>query len=899
MDDILIHVGQKRRSGRYPWGTGENPFQHESWYKFLSDYKALRDRGLSEVDIANNFEMTTTQLRNQITYSTAEQRASERDAIQYWKEQGHTNTEIGKRLGISEGSVRNRLAPPRTDRVPRKTQLENIEKAILKGIEKTGHLDVGVGVEIQLGVSRSTFNAVVNHLVDKMGWNIHRIQIQRLSDENKKTTVKTLSKEPDYVKVLKDSDKIVNLDMQSEDRMMTEAKPLKQPALIDRSRIMVRYAEDGGADKDGLIELRPGVEDLDLKNSRYAQVRMGVECDLYMKGMAAYSQEKLPKGIDIVYNVTKKRGSSDSDVFKKMETDVEDRSNPESLFGTNISKQNEQATLNIINEEGDWDTWSTTISSQFLSKQPYNLIRERLGATHEELVNEYKELSSLTNPVVKKYMLEKYSDGLDSKARYLKAKGLPGTKNHVLLPMPEMRANEVYAPNYKTGDRVALVRHPHGGIFEIPDLVVNNNIKKAREMIGTDSPDAIVIHPSVAKKLSGADFDGDTVLVIPNNPGKIKSSRSLKELRNFEPNEYKITDPNHPAIIDKKNMKTIQPHVKETQMGVVSNLITDMTIKGASDTEIAKAVRHSMVIIDSEKHGLDWKQSAIDNNISSLSKKYTTRLNPKIGRDDQGASTIISRSKRNIDLKAPQKAIELARDHVYKDGSGRVKKGLSVEEIAKELGTGPEIVKGYLEGKPFNPSLLSSGSAKEEEYVKYVNRLISLQNETTKQVQTIKNPKKNTDAAKVYAPEVQSLDNKLNVALSNAPRERQAQILSNTLYYSNIKPGMDKDDLKKLKSRSLAQARSQVGAKRTPVEITDTEWEAIQAGAVSATRVSDILKNTNLDRIRELATPRQLTMTPAKANRAQALLNNGLTYAEVAQAMGVSATSIRKAIEEL
>ena len=27
-DDILIHYGMPRRSGRYPWGSGEDPYQH-------------------------------------------------------------------------------------------------------------------------------------------------------------------------------------------------------------------------------------------------------------------------------------------------------------------------------------------------------------------------------------------------------------------------------------------------------------------------------------------------------------------------------------------------------------------------------------------------------------------------------------------------------------------------------------------------------------------------------------------------------------------------------------------------------------------------------------------------------------------------------------------------------
>src|SRR5699024_10279086 len=268
------------------------------------------------------------------------------------------------------------------------------------------------------------------------------------------------------------------------------------------------------------------------------------------------------------------------------------------------------------------------MSSQFLSKQPSNLIKDRLDVTFNSIKKEYDELLSLTNPIVKKYLLEKFTDGLDSKARHLKAQGLPGTKNHVILPVVDMKPNEIYAPKYRNGEKVVLVRHPHGGIFEIPDLVVNNKNKTARKMIGTDSPDGVAIHPSVAHKLSGADFDGDTVLVIPNSRGQIKTSRSLKELENFEPNQYKV---NYPTISD---------DLKQTQMEIVSNLITDMTIKGASQSELARAVKHSMVVIDSEKHQLDWKQSARDNGISALRRKYQSRENPKTGKKGIGASTL-------------------------------------------------------------------------------------------------------------------------------------------------------------------------------------------------------------------------------------------------------------------
>ncbi len=50
-----------------------------------------------------------------------------------------------------------------------------------------------------------------------------------------------------------------------------------------------------------------------------------------------------------------------------------------------------------------------------------------------------------------------------------------------------------------------------------------------------NAPDAIGINPKVAQKLSGADFDGDAVIVIPNHNGLVKTSASLEGLKNFDP----------------------------------------------------------------------------------------------------------------------------------------------------------------------------------------------------------------------------------------------------------------------------------------------------------------------------------------------------------------------------
>ena len=50
-EDELMHEGVKRRSGRYPWGSGEDPYQHEDFYKRYLD---LKNSGFTEKEIADS-----------------------------------------------------------------------------------------------------------------------------------------------------------------------------------------------------------------------------------------------------------------------------------------------------------------------------------------------------------------------------------------------------------------------------------------------------------------------------------------------------------------------------------------------------------------------------------------------------------------------------------------------------------------------------------------------------------------------------------------------------------------------------------------------------------------------------------------------------------------------------
>ena len=892
--DSLKHYGMPRRSGRYPWGSGENPYQ--SMKTFQSMVRDSKKAGMTEKEIAEANNMTTTQLRARISIADDEIRKADIATVLRLKNKGYSNVAIGKQMGIPESTVRNYLKP---DAQMKTGQIMKNADTLADQVTRRGYLDVGAGVEKHMGISKDKLNTTLEVLKDR-GYEVHSLKVQQLGT-GKYTTLKVLAPPgTDFATVSKNRDKIQIPNVYTEDGGKT-IRSIEPPRNVDSKRIKINYAEDGGTEKDGVIELRRGVDDISLGKAKYAQVRIAVDGTHYLKGMAVYSDD-MPPGKDIVFNTNKHKGTpmlsedKDNSVLKpmKFKNGKLDTENP---FGASIRRDDELllaqrhyvdkngkeqlSSLNIVNEEGDWGKWSKNLPSQFLSKQYPFLAQRQLGLTYSQKKEEYDEIMSLTNPIIKKKMLDSFADECDSAATHLKAAALPKQRTHVILPFPNMPDNEIYAPNYKNGEQVALVRFPHGGTFEIPQLKVNNNHVAANKII-KQAPDAVGINSKVAERLSGADFDGDTVLVIPLKNQKLKITSPLEGLKDFDP---KSAYPGYPG------MKRMTKAGKEQQMGVVSNLITDMTIKGADVNEIARAVRHSMVVIDAEKHGLNYKKSMVDNGIAELKKKYQ-------GGANRGASTLISKASSEV-------YVPTYKEHRNPDGTvtreptGKLTKNRKGEMVPALTKTTRMMETFYGKNAPKDAKALSSGTRMEEIYANHANRLMNLAQESRKASMAIKPYKISSSAKEVYAKEVASLKYKLDEALKNAPLERKAQLIANKKVQIRIQddPDMESDKKKKIRGQELNRARSQVGAKKHLVEITDREWEAIQAHAISSSVLGSIMANTDLDKLKQLATPRtQLTMTSAKTSRAKSMLNAGYTQADVAEALGVSVTTLMNAI---
>lgn len=922
--DELMHYGMPRRSGRYPWGSGKDPYQHCT--DFLSRIKYLSDNGVSDEDIAKSMGLTkqqfeteksfaivndmmkqgksekeiadalgttTTKVRLQKTMIKDGHRAVEVEIAKELRDQGYSLNQIAKQMGYkNDSSVRSLLNAESESRMK---QAEKTAEFLRKQVDEKGMIDVGTGVERELGISREKLNQAIM-MLELEGYQQFGGGVSQVNNPGKQTNLKVLAAPDKQWKDMYDYQNIHSItEYHSGDDGQT-FETFKYPASMDSKRLAIRYAEQGGIEKDGLVEIRRGCPDLDLGGSNYAQVRIMVDGTHYIKGMAVYSDD-LPAGVDVMFNTNKGSNKSKLEVLKPIKDD------PDNPFGSLIkaggqsyyTDKNGNKQLSLINkraEEGDWGEWADKLPSQFLSKQNLKLVKQQLGIAAADKQAEFDEIMSLTNPTVKKALLKSFSDDCDSSAVHLQAAALPGQKYQVILPVPSMKDTEVYAPNFENGSKVALIRYPHGGLFEIPILTVNNKQKDAEKMIGKNALDAVCINSKVAERLSGADFDGDTVMVIPTGKGNvnISSKPPLKELEGFDPKMQ------YPEIPGMKYMNNTQ-----TEMGKISNLITDMTLLGASDQELARAVKHSMVVIDAAKHKLNYKQSEKDNNIAELKRKYQGHIDEN-GNYKEGAGTIISRAKGQqsvlkrqgspkIDPETGKQSWDVADDLTYEKKVVNPKTG----EVTYKTVTKTQRSTKMFETDDAFTLVSKARNPKEIAYAEYANKMKALGNEARKAMVNTPDIPYSPEARAKYEHEVARLVAALNVAEKNAPKERQAQVIANAAVQAKrqANPDMTNKEIKKAGQQALDKARRQVGAKKELITISDKEWEAIQAGAISPNRLQKILNNADMDVVKQKAMPRSTsTLSPAKLAHISTLKASGYTNEQIAKKLGVSTSTI-------
>ena len=925
-EDILMHYGMPRRSGRYPWGSGDDPYQHNR--DFLSRVEEMRKEGFIFTDdtgktytgdtaIAKSLGLSTTQFRTEIGIAKDQRRMLNVARAQSLKSDGLSTSEIGRKMGVNESTVRSWLDEKS------KARMEEAQKTadfLKEQVNQKRMVDVGTGVERELGISKEKLNQAI-YILEREGYGCYSGGIPQVTNPGQQTTQRVLcapdikpkgnAKAPseiyDYENVHSLTDYVSHDGGETFDRFV-------YPKSMDSKRLMIRYAEDGGIQKDGIVELRRGVDDLSLGDARYSQVRILVDDKKYIKGMAVYS-DNMPDGVDVIFNTNKSKDVAKMDVLKDIKSD------PDNPFGSLIKAGGQSyyydkdgnRQLSLINkraDQGDWDEWSNGLPSQFLGKQSLSMAKKQLNLAKIDKLAEYDEICSLTNPTIKKHLLEEFASNCDSAAVHLKAAALPGQKYHVIIPITSLKDNEVYAPGYKEGSKLALIRYPHGGTFEIPILTVTHKNPTAKEVIGLDAIDAVGINHKIAERLSGADFDGDTVMCIPTHDSggrvKITSTPPLKGLEGFDP---KASYPEREGMTYMKNPKTGKDST-QMQMGIISNLITDMTLAGASNDELARAVRHSMVVIDAAKHKLDYKQSEIDNNIAALKKDYQRRVDADGNEHYGGAGTILSRAKGETTVLKRQGSPKVnikGTDHYdpsKPEGSLLYK---TADDVSYQVTTkSGKVVTKYRTQKSTKMAETDDAYAlvsdarhpMELVYAEYANSMKALANQARKEMTNTGKIEYSSSAKDTYRTEVSSLMTKLNDALKNSPREREAQRRANAEVQAKkaADENLSKKDIKKASQQAISKYREEVSSvsrSARSIIITDREWEAIQAGAISENKLKQILNNADVDTLRQRATPRATTtLSQAKINKIQAMRDSNHSLAEIARACGVSTSTV-------
>lgn len=905
--NILEHYGTKRHSGRYPWGSGDNPYQHSG--DFLSRVKELKKKGLSEKDILetiNNslpdeYKMGLTEFRVAQRTATHERQALEYDKIRALKEDGLGWKEIGDKLGMSESSVRSKYNGSISKKEQRAVNIANTLKA---EVDKKGIIDISEGANSVLGITQTELDEAAYKLEAEYGYKRYGVGIKQPTNPRQQTNITVLAKpEFDQKYAYQHQDQIDSLgDYHSDDGGETFTK-LQRPASLDSNRVAIRYGDEGGLDKDGVMEIRRGVPDLDLGKSHYAQVRILVDGDHYLKGMAVYSDD-LPDGVDVMFNTNKPSGTPKMKVLKEAKADPDNpfgaaiKANGQSMYIGDDGKEH-LSPINKLKEEGDWDTMSRNVSSQFLSKQPKKLIENQLNLTVADYKAQYDEIMRYDNPTVKKKLLNDFADTVEGTSMTLKASAFPGQSTKVILPINKIKETEAYCPTYENGTRLALIRYPHAGTFEIPIVTVNNKNVSGKRNLGAIQ-DAIGINAKVAERLSGADFDGDTVMAIPvTDKVNIKSTRALKALEEFDPKTAYAVPEGNP-----NNVRLMKKEEKQREMGVISNLITDMTLRGADEDELARAVKHSMVVIDAEKHKLDYKRSERENGIPELKQKWQIRVDEEGNTKYGGASTLLSRRKQTVRVPERRGSVRIDKEtgeYIYKE-SGRTftdpksgKKRLAEDTVS-------------LISETKDARTLSSGTVQENLYADFSNKLKAMAAQARKEAVNMKGLEYSAEAAKKYAPEVASLKAKYANMIANKPKERKAMLIANAnikakIQEQGLNPNIteDKKEIKKISSVEMQRARDSVGAsgRRSKVTFTDKEWEAVQAGAISDNMLTKFLNSSDSDEIVKRAMPKNATvMTSAKISKASAMLRSGYSYAEIAKACGIPESTVYSALNK-
>ena len=188
-------------------------------------------------------------------------------------------------------------------------------------------------------------------------------------------------------------------------------------------------------------------------------------------------------------------------------------------------------------------------------------------------------------------------------------------------------------------------------------------------------------------------------------------------------------------------------------------------------------------------------------------------------------------------------------------------------------------------------------------YADYANSMKAMGNQARLEYTRTGKIAYDKNAKRIYDTEITELLGKLRNAELNTVRERAAQRMANVA----VKEKQDKlaesgekmaaKDAKKAGQQALTRSRNAVGSisrRDRNIQITDREWEAIQAGAISESILKRILDNSDPASLRQRAMPKATnTLSDAKIGRIKAM-SSSYTIKQIADKLGLSTSTVSK-----
>ncbi|MBQ0118028.1 MAG: hypothetical protein KBS98_09000, partial [Flavobacterium sp.] len=201
---VLAHEGvghlEGGNSGRFPWGSGENPYQHQPHALVTFDEK-MKKAGLTERQIIDawngehvddkSLQFTTTEYRTALSVYKSRYKQQLQKSAKYLHDVEHRGpTEIARMLGLpNESSARSLLEEQHQANVNKADATAEILK---KRLEETGgYLMVGKGVEHELGITKNKLDNAL-FILEQDGYPHYDRRIDQVTNKSGKTTIRLL-----------------------------------------------------------------------------------------------------------------------------------------------------------------------------------------------------------------------------------------------------------------------------------------------------------------------------------------------------------------------------------------------------------------------------------------------------------------------------------------------------------------------------------------------------------------------------------------------------------------------------------------------------------------------------------------------------------------------------------